>query len=312
MLLVQSADGLELTHQLLAELDGARRRARRVARADARGRLRRAGHGADERRGIRQPAAALALAGCSISRPSRSSGFFLLVARPAADDLRDASPSTCSRPGSASGDAALRGARRRADGHLVVDALRLGRRHPVAALAGHARAAGRRAARRCVSIAAAAHASPRPRSASTRSPATLVWGRLLFDDAARARAPAACSPSRCRPPCLPGPARAGARLDVRPLPQRERVLEPARVPGLAGHRPARAALAAARLRRADLVGARARPGGCAPCATRRSAATRWPAIGMCLLLGGVYLVLGAVTASHHFERLARARRRPSR
>ena len=38
------------------------------------------------------------------------------------------------------GDAALRRARRRDDGHLVVDALRLGRRDPVAALAGDARA----------------------------------------------------------------------------------------------------------------------------------------------------------------------------
>ena len=44
------------------------------------------------------------------------------------------------------GNAPLRRARRRADGHLVGDAVRLGRRDPVAALAGHARAHGRRAA----------------------------------------------------------------------------------------------------------------------------------------------------------------------
>ena len=47
--------------------------------------------------------------------------------------------------GTRSGDASLRVARRRADGHLVVDALRLGRRDPVAALAGDARVRDRRA-----------------------------------------------------------------------------------------------------------------------------------------------------------------------
>ena len=158
--------------------------------------------------------------------------------------------------GAQPGHAALRRARRRADGDVVVDAVRLGRRDPVAALAGDARGARRRAAARsCVTVL--------PLTMATASiglysvVATLFWGRLLFGVPLDFEHPC-CSRSRCPATVARArPARARAGVDVRPLPARERVLEPARVPGLARHRAARAALAAARLGGADLVGARA-------------------------------------------------------
>ena len=74
-----------------------------------------------------------------------------------------------------------------------------------------------------------------------------------------------------------GPARARARVDVRPLPPRERALEHARVPGLARHRRSSSALAPPGLDAADLLGAAADLGLPRDPRTRRSAARLGPA-----------------------------------
>src|SRR4029079_11249872 len=150
--------------------------------------------------------------------------------------------------------AALRGPRGRLDGHRVDDAFRLGRRDPVAALAGDARAPDRRAGavhRRAGPADARdgrlrprlarldARVGPRPVPGPTRPPAS---------DPLRDRGAVRCD--RARPP------RPLARVDLRAVPQRERALQPARRARLAHHRDARADLAAAGLGRTALLGAR--------------------------------------------------------
>ena len=135
--------------------------------------------------------------------------------------------------------------------------------------------------------------------------ATLAWGRLFFGMPLDFAHPL---PARRRAPDddpEPRDARAPARVDVRPLPERERLLEPPRVPGLAGDGAARAALAA--------------PGWVTPIswilsptwgmrAIREAAfgGDAWPEIAVCVGLGLVYLGLGAL-ALRNFERLARSR-----
>ena len=104
--------------------------------------------------------------------------------------------------------------------------------------------------------------------------ATLDLGPHLLRRTARLRAPV---PARGRAPGddpQPRHARAAPRLDVRPLPQCERVLEPSRVPGLARDRPARAAVAAPGLGHAASRGCSRRRGACVRSAMRLSAATR--------------------------------------
>ena len=87
--------------------------------------------------------------------------------------------------------------------------------------------------------------------------ATLLWGRILFGVPFTSRTRSLFA--LALPVTILGLGLLGLVLaaDVRPLPARERALEPARVPGLARHRPARPARAPARLGAADLVGARA-------------------------------------------------------
>ncbi len=87
--------------------------------------------------------------------------------------------------------------------------------------------------------------------------ATLFWGWLFFDVPLEFAHPFAFLVALPVTVVGPRPARARPGLDLHPLPQRERALEPARVPGLARHRPARLAVAPAGLGRADLLGARA-------------------------------------------------------
>src|SRR6185437_8493783 len=163
--------------------------------------------------------------------------------------------------GQPAGEPAVCVARRRRLRDLVVDAVRLGRGDPVAALAGDAggarlgadpvRARDRAADARDLGdrdLLARLHAvvgtarlrDPLPRRALGRVP------RRGAGDDPRAR-----------------PARLRVRLDLRPVPECERALEHARVAGAARHRHARAAVAAAGLGGADRVAARAdlgRPG----------------------------------------------------
>ena len=151
------------------------------------------------------------------------------------------------------GNSPLRRSRRRADGHLVGDALRLGRGDPVAALAGHARDPRRGAAALPRDAPSAHHRDGDDRDLLGRRHARV--GTHLLRDAARLRASAA---GRDRDPgdrAQPRRPRSPPRLDVHPLPQRERLREPPRVPGLARDRPARPADALAGLGRADRVGA---------------------------------------------------------
>ena len=160
------------------------------------------------------------------------------------------------RAGGTQRHAALRVARRGDDGRLVDDAVRLGRNDPVAALAGDARAGRRRAARRWRS------STCRSRS-RTRSPACTRSRRRSSGDACVFGVPlhlvhpwlfvlvAARDGRRAR---ADGPR---ARVDLHPLPPRERALEPPRVPGLDRLRPRLLDVAPARLDAADLVGAAA-------------------------------------------------------
>ena len=196
----------------------------------------------------------------------------------------------------------LRRARRGTDGDLVVDAVRLGRRDPVAALAGHARAR--------VAAPASLPLLLLPLTIATATiglysiVATLFWGRVFFGVPLDFEHPCALRARAARHRRQPRPARARARLDVRPLPERERVLEPARVPDLARDRPARAALAPARLGRAALVGARADlgDGGGAQRGARRRGAGPGSRCASCS--ARVYLALGSFFMQN-FERLAR-------
>ena len=87
--------------------------------------------------------------------------------------------------------------------------------------------------------------------------------------------------------------------------QRELALEPARVPGLARHRPPGQPVAAARLDAPDLVGARSDLGHPRDSRRRRSAADPVVPIAVCLGLGLLYLAIGHFTLGY-FERLARA------
>ena len=135
--------------------------------------------------------------------------------------------------------------------------------------------------------------------------ATLAWGRIFFGTPLDFAHPLQLAVALPVDDAQPRSARAPARLDVRPLPAGERVLEPARVPGLARDGPPRAADAAARLGRPDRVGAFADWG---MRAIREAAfgGSAWPEIGLCIALGLVYLALGAL-ALRNFERLARSR-----
>ena len=148
---------------------------------------------------------------------------------------------------------ALRRARRRDDGDLVVDAVRLRRRDPVAAVAGSARVLDRRAA--------AAPARDRAVDDRDRVDRALfadrdaVLGLALLRRAAR-RGPSGRVPRRTargRPRARA--ARPRSRLHLRALPERQRTLEPARVPGLARDRPARVAVTAPGLGGPAVLGA---------------------------------------------------------
>ena len=89
--------------------------------------------------------------------------------------------------------------------------------------------------------------------------------------------------------------------------QRQRVLEPARVSGLARHGTARAAVAPARPGSAPISWVLAPTWGIE--AIRDAAlggSSAWPEIGMCAALGVVYLALGTIFLPN-FERLARQR-----
>src|SRR6188472_2585410 len=155
------------------------------------------------------------------------------------------------RVGDEDGNAPLCRARGRTDGRVVVDPVRLGRRDPVAALAGDAGGADR-LARLVPARARAADAGDRvDRPLRDRAHARL--GPALLRRPTRLRPPApACSRAACDDR-QPRAARARARLHVHPLPERKRLREPARVPGLADHGAARTAVAAAGLGRAALL-----------------------------------------------------------
>ena len=157
--------------------------------------------------------------------------------------------------GGRAGDAPLRGARRRDDGDLVVDALRLRRRAPVEPLAGDARAARRRAAavRRRPDPAHARDLGHRRLRARRDAP----LGPHLLRRAAPLRAPGGVRDRRARRGALARADGPPDGVELRPLPPRERALEPARVPGLARDRAALPDRAPARLGDADLVAARA-------------------------------------------------------
>ena len=102
--------------------------------------------------------------------------------------------------------------------------------------------------------------------------ATLFWGRLVFGIPFHvAHRPRSASRSRDDP--RPRAAGHRLRLDVRPLSQRERPLEHARVAGAARHRDARAAGAAALLVAADRRGCWRRPGAFRRSERRPSAVT---------------------------------------
>ena len=136
------------------------------------------------------------------------------------------------------GDAALRRARRRDDGHLVVDALRLRRRAPVER-AGRGRSSCSSPRRRRSSSSCCRSRSRRRRSAPTRSSRRSLWGRLFFGVPLHFAHPLAFAVAV---PAAIARARADGAPDgveLRPLPARERALEPARVPGLDRDRPAR-------------------------------------------------------------------------
>ena len=90
--------------------------------------------------------------------------------------------------------------------------------------------------------------------------ATLAWGRLLFGVPIDLQHPFLFAVALPATTVRAGAARPRAGVHVRALPACERVLEPARVPGVARHRAARARRAAARLGGADLLGAGAHLG----------------------------------------------------
>ena len=150
--------------------------------------------------------------------------------------------------------------------------------HPVAALAGDARATSSPCRRASLVVLLPMTVRDRRRSASTRMASTLLWGRLIFGIAARLRPPAPGSRSRSRRRS----SRSGVlglvlmAVDVRAAAQRERALEPPRVPGLARHRPPVAAVAPARAGCARSRGCSRRPGACARSGSRRPAGRRCP------------------------------------
>ncbi len=87
--------------------------------------------------------------------------------------------------------------------------------------------------------------------------ATLVWGRLAFGVPLHFAHPWLFAARAAGDGDLARPDGSGARLDVHPLPPRERALEPARVPGLDRVRARLLDIAPAGLDAADLVGAAA-------------------------------------------------------
>ncbi|CAA9534234.1 MAG: hypothetical protein AVDCRST_MAG79-1203, partial [uncultured Thermoleophilia bacterium] len=167
------------------------------------------------------------------------------VRRPAADlrHHRDV-PLPRGRP---RGHAPIRGARGGAERRPLHHPVRVGRGAPVAASSGHARDARRRPG--------AVRAAARPADARHRHDGRLLdrCHAGLGADPVR-RATDARPPGRLpRQPAggrgLDRPARARAGVHVRPLPARERALEPPRVPPLAAVRGPRAARGPARLGR---------------------------------------------------------------
>ena len=134
--------------------------------------------------------------------------------------------------------------------------------------------------------------------------ATLFWGRFavrdpVLDRAARSRSPSSCrrrsSGSACSGCSSPRPSSStGTRTRSRTCSSGRCCSSPGcscrsrSLPGWSHPSP----------------GYSRRPGACRRFATRRSAATRWPAIGMTLGLGLVYLALGTVFL-RYFEVRAR-------
>ena len=134
--------------------------------------------------------------------------------------------------------------------------------------------------------------------------ATLLWGRVLFGVPLHFVHPWLFVLVAARDRCGARPDGARARVDVHPLPLRERALEPARVPGLDRVRPRSSRRRSARLDAPDLVGAAALLGHASRSGMPRSAATcggrsRWSRCS-----GSPRLAIGALTF-----RAVRARRR---
>ncbi len=117
-------------------------RPRRRARADARGRLRRARR---RGRGRAMTAARVVWGGLRFHVKTLTLSNFFLLTTFLLPAIFASIAFFLVEAGRPAGDAPLHRARRRDDGRLVVDALRLRRGDPVAALPGHARAARRHA-----------------------------------------------------------------------------------------------------------------------------------------------------------------------
>src|SRR5581483_4237519 len=150
-------------------------------------------------------------------------------------------------------NAALRIARRRDDGCLVDDPVRVGRDDPVAALAGDARARRRRTAVARARLPAVLARERVHRHVRDGGHARVGPARLRRAAALRASLALRALAARDRDRSRADGAR--ARVDVHPLPLRERALEPAGVPGLDRVGPCVLDVAAPRVDAPDLVGA---------------------------------------------------------
>ena len=161
-----------------------------------------------------------------------------------------------------------------------------------------------------------------PPPMTARLPAVLARERVHRD--VRARRDAGLGPPRLRraaplrPPwlfalALPatvislGLMGLAARVDVHPLPLRERALEPARVPGLDRVGARLLDVAPARPGRGRSRGCCRRTGACSRSATRRSAASVWVPLAMVLAARPGLPSRSRRSRSGMFEHLARAR-----